>query len=124
MSSYSCLNPLILDSTLSFSFLFSDQPNGLDFGSIYDPYSISKILYEGDCQIKSDGLSGVVQEGIPVSALVVLFQEHQGKMIEVGRMDSTDGSWHIHGLKKKATHAVAFKAGFNAGVIANITPED
>lgn len=98
--------------------------NVLDYSSLFDPHTMSRLLYRGNKKLQSDGLQGVIADGIPTSATVVLIQEHQGHYIEVGRMATSDGSWNISGLQDKPTHAIALKQGFNAGITAYITPED
>lgn len=108
---------------MQYSF-FKTHQNVLDYTDIYEPHSMARALYSGALRMASDGLQGVIADGIPTSATVVLIQEHQGHFIEVGRMVTSDGSWNISGLQDKPTHAIALKPGFNAGITAYITPED
>lgn len=105
-------------------FEFSRQiGNVLDYSSLFDPHTMSRLLYRGNKKLQSDGLLGVVSENVPTAATVVLIQEQQGHYIEVGRMASTDGAWAIAQLQDKPTHAIALKDGFNAGITAYIIPE-
>lgn len=98
--------------------------NIMDYCNMFDPHVMANILYHGTKKIQSNGLQGVVAEDVPTSATVILIQEHQGHYIEVGRMISADGAWNIAQLQDTPTHAIALKDGFNAGITANITPED
>lgn len=72
--------------------------------------------------IISDGLEGVIAEGSPTPATVVLLQNIGGIYVEVAKVESLDGSWRVEDLRQVATHAVAFKENYNAGIVADITP--
>lgn len=105
------------------------NPNAMDRGSnLNDPsylsYQVYSIVHRGTKRIISDGLSGVIADGAPSSATVVLLQEYQGMLFEVARVDSPDGAYFFSGLNDKEIHAVAFKQGHNAGISAHIQPED
>lgn len=101
------------------------QINSLDSNSVI--YSIAPILLLNSIskkRLKSDGLKGIVDGEIPVSAKVIVLQEINGFYTEVGRTNSSDGSWEINNLSKKTSIAIALKEGYNAGISSGLLPKD
>lgn len=111
------------DTMLVFGFHLTWEGNQLDKVDIFEPAFVASCIYTGVKRMQSDGLNGVTANGVPVSAQVILIQEHQGIHIEVHRTNSSDGSWSANGLPDVNTLAIAIKADFNAGITADIAPE-
>ena len=95
------------------------QKRGNILASIY-----SSILADnGYGQLSSDGLRGVIADGVPApQSTVILLQEVSGVYTEVGRKLSTDGSWSFDTLSKVPTIAVALLEGYNAGIVSGLNP--
>lgn len=121
---------LKIDTTMSFDGegLFLEvvknqfQKNKYSHNSPDSLAGIVSRMTGGKGVIISDGLEGVIAEGSPIPATVVLLQNIGGVYVEVAKVESLDGSWRVEDLCQVATHAVAFKENYNAGIVADITP--
>ncbi|WP_336020668.1 hypothetical protein [Acinetobacter bereziniae] len=98
--------------------------------SIYDHHNIDGlhpflhlIQSQGNKQISSNGLMGVVADGVPVSAKVVLIQEIDGLLFEVGSTLTEDGAWNVKQLNDLSTICIAIKEGYNTGTVSQVIPE-
>jgi hypothetical protein len=99
--------------------------------SIYDHHNIDGlqpflhlIQSQGNKQISSNGLMGVVADGVPVSAKVVLIQEIDGLLFEVGSTLTEDGAWNVKQLNDFNTICIAIKEGYNSGTVSQVIPEE
>lgn len=114
----------IADDVLICSRVDIPANNVFDFSSIGEIPAIVALHRTGKKRIKSDGLMGAIIDGAPTEAIIVLLQEFNGMLVEVGRVQSPDGSYLFEHLKDYPTHIVAMKDGFNAGIVANVVPVD
>lgn len=101
----------------------SNQPSIYRNKDIMGVFALSKRLPRGSLMVSSKGLQGVVADSVPVGAKVVLVQEVEGILIQVAETESLDGSWLFTNIRNSETHAIAFKEGYNAGIVANIDME-
>lgn len=113
------------DAEAVYMCLRPNQFSKLSYGGLglMSAASIIRRERKGRSSVASDGLKGVLADGVPVSATIIVLQEREGVLIEVQRIQSADGSWSMAELREQKTHALAFKDGFNAGIIANIELE-
>lgn len=121
---------LKIDTTMSFDGegLFLElgknrfQKNKYSHISLDSLSGIVSRMTGGKGVIISDGLEGIIADGSPTAATVVLLQNIGGIYVEVAKVESLDGSWRVEDLRQISTHAVAFKENYNAGIVADITP--
>lgn len=88
-----------------------------------DIFGLTRRMQKGVLTVSSDGLQGVLADGVPVGAKVILVQTVDGVLVEVAKTESLDGSWSFANIHALETHALAFKEGYNAGIVANIDME-
>ena len=96
--------------------------NAFDFTSVGEIPALVALHRTGKKRLASDGLMGAIIDGAPTDATIVLLQEFNGMLVEVGRVQSPDGSYLFEHLKDYPTHIVAMKEGYNAGIVANVVP--
>lgn len=123
------LNPkinctLVVDSDdwFSISINYSQILNVYDTSHLLELKPLIGKMTSGAGRIHSDGLRGVVANSKPVAATVVVLQEHGGVLIEVARVNSSDGAWSFDSLPDTTTHVLAFRDGYNVGVAGYIIP--
>lgn len=88
-----------------------------------DIFGLTRRMQKGVLTVSSDGLQGVLADGVPVGAKVILVQNVDGVLVQVAGTESLDGSWLFTNIRNSKTHAIAFKEGYNAGIVANIDME-
>lgn len=112
------------DEAISIACVHPRTQNVLDRFGMVEPQPVVVRSYIGKKRLASDGLRGVIADNSPIDATVVVLQDHGGFLVEVARTESSDGSWLIENLPDATSHTLALREGFNAGVIANLKPED
>ena len=112
----------IVDENLICSRIDVPIYNAFDFTSVGEIPALVALHRTGKKRLASDGLMGVIIDGAPTDATIVLLQEFNGMLVEVGRVQSPDGSYLFEHLKDYPTHIVAMKEGYNAGIVANVVP--
>lgn len=111
------------DDTLRMTWIEDLYKNVFDIAHPGEPATYLEHHFKGNRRIASDGLQGVIADDLPVGATVILLQQHQGVLVEVGRTVSLDGSYSFNDVANKPTFALAVKDGYNAGIVAGILPE-
>jgi hypothetical protein len=111
------------DDTIRMTWIDDSYKNAFDIAHPGEPAAYLSNHFKGNHRIASDGLQGVIADDLPVGATVILLQQHQGVLVEVGRTISADGSYNFNDVGNKPTYAVAVKDGYNAGIVAGILPE-
>lgn len=111
------------DDTLRMTWIEDLYKNVFDIAHPGEPATYLEYHFKGNRRIASDGLQGVIADDLPVGATVILLQQHQGVLVEVGRTVSLDGSYSFNDVANKPTFALAVKDGYNAGIVAGILPE-
>lgn len=112
----------IVDENLICSRIDVPLYNAFDFTSVGEIPALVALHRTGKKRLASDGLMGAIIDGAPTDATIVLLQEFNGMLVEVGRVQSPDGSYLFEHLKDYPTHIVAMKEGYNAGIVANVVP--
>lgn len=103
---------------------FLDNPGRRVLSYFVDPAYVSAIAGGSLALVQSNGAFGVVADGLPTAGTVVLLQERNKVLVEVGRLNTGDGTWAFEVPQGAPTHAVAFSDGYNAGVAAFIDMAD
>lgn len=110
------------DDWFGVSINYSQVLNVYGTSHLFELKPIIGKLASGVGRIHSDGLRGVVANSKPVAATVVVLQEHGGVLIEVARVNSSDGAWSFDSLPDTTAHVLAFREGYNVGVAGYIIP--
>ncbi|MFW1993723.1 hypothetical protein ACG904_02020 [Acinetobacter guillouiae] len=91
-----------------------------DFGI---PSSLDYIQAHNKNYLTSDGHNGIIAQDLPIDGRVIILQIVGDRYMQVGSTDTVTGEWSISNLRNSESIAIAFKEGYNAGIVSGIVPE-